>query len=48
MMTLVWFRRDLRLRDNPALHAVLEGGAPVLPVYLYSPEEEGYYLSDIP
>lgn len=40
MTTLVWFRRDLRLRDNAALHAALEVGGPVLPVYIYSPEEE--------
>ncbi len=39
--TIVWFRRDLRLQDNPALAAALERGAPIVPVYLFSPEEEG-------
>jgi deoxyribodipyrimidine photo-lyase len=29
---LVWFRQDLRLADNPALHAA--AGRPVLPVFL--------------
>lgn len=37
---LYWFRRDLRLADNPALHHALEQGAPVCAVYLHSPEEE--------
>jgi deoxyribodipyrimidine photo-lyase len=35
---LVWFRHDLRLEDNPALHAAR---GPVVPVYLWSPGEEG-------
>jgi deoxyribodipyrimidine photo-lyase len=39
--TIVWFRQDLRLRDNPALHAAVATGAPVIPVYIWSPEEEG-------
>lgn len=37
---LLWFRRDLRLCDNPALNAALEMGAPVIPVFIWSPEEE--------
>lgn len=37
---LLWFRRDLRLWDNPALIAALEVGAPVVPVFIWSPEEE--------
>lgn len=37
---LLWFRRDLRLCDNPALMASLEAGAPVIPVFIWSPEEE--------
>ncbi len=32
--TLVWFRQDLRLTDNPALSAAAEPGAPVVPVYV--------------
>ncbi|XP_014900205.1 deoxyribodipyrimidine photo-lyase [Poecilia latipinna] len=37
---LLWFRRDLRLCDNPALIRCLELGAPVIPVFIWSPEEE--------
>ena len=37
---LVWFRRDLRLDDNPALAAAAARG-PVVPVFVWSPEEEG-------
>lgn len=39
--TLVWLRQDLRLRDNDALHAAVERAGAVIPVYLWSPEEEG-------
>jgi deoxyribodipyrimidine photo-lyase len=38
---LVWFQQDLRLADNPALEAVLERGGPLIPVYIWAPEEEG-------
>lgn len=38
--TLVWFRRDLRLHDHPALHAALARGGPVYPVFIWAPEEE--------
>lgn len=38
---IVWFRQDLRLKDNPALHAAVQTGRPVIPVYIGSPEEEG-------
>lgn len=37
--TLVWFRRDLRLADNPALNAAALRGT-VVPVFIWSPEEE--------
>src|SRR5215471_12248965 len=37
---LVWFRLDLRLADNPALQAAIERGGPVVPAFIYSPEEE--------
>ena len=39
--SLIWFRQDLRLSDNPALAAALERGSPVIPVYVWAPEEEG-------
>ena len=37
---IVWFRRDLRLHDNPALHCALADGRPVIPIYIHAPEEE--------
>ena len=40
---IVWFRRDLRLSDNPALSAAVAVGAPVVPVYIISSEEEEGY-----
>lgn len=40
---LVWFRRDLRLADNPALQAALEAGHEVVPVYIHAPHEEGHW-----
>lgn len=39
--TLVCFRNDLRLTDNPALRAACAAGAPVIPVFVWAPEEEG-------
>jgi deoxyribodipyrimidine photo-lyase len=32
--TLLWFRQDLRLQDNPALHAAVARGAPIVPLYI--------------
>lgn len=31
---IVWFRRDLRLSDNPALHAAYENGYKIIPLYI--------------
>ncbi|MFM8517671.1 MAG: cryptochrome/photolyase family protein [Nevskiaceae bacterium] len=39
--TLLWLRQDLRLTDQPALQAALARGDPVIPVFIWSPEEEG-------
>lgn len=32
---IVWFRRDLRLADNPALSVAARSGRPVIPVYIH-------------
>ena len=40
--TIVWFRQDLRLTDNPALLDAVERGGAVVPVYIYAPDEEGH------
>ncbi|MCD0256974.1 deoxyribodipyrimidine photo-lyase [Xanthomonas melonis] len=38
---IVWFRRDLRLEDNPALRAALDAGHHPIPLYIDAPHEEG-------
>ena len=38
---IVWFRQDLRLQDNPALHAALGRGGPVIPLYILDDAGEG-------
>ena len=40
MTTLVWFRQDFRLSDNPALAAAHASGEPLIPVYIFAPAEE--------
>ncbi|KAF5752389.1 Cryptochrome 2 isoform 3 [Tripterygium wilfordii] len=40
--TIVWFRRDLRVDDNPALAAAASSGS-VFPVYIWCPKEEGQF-----
>jgi deoxyribodipyrimidine photo-lyase len=37
--SIIWFRRDLRLQDNPALDWVCENSKAVLPVYIHTDEE---------
>ncbi len=39
--TIVWLRLDLRLEDNPALHAAVQRGAPVIPLFIWSPGDNG-------
>jgi deoxyribodipyrimidine photo-lyase len=39
-IAIVWFRRDLRLADNPALAAALRMHDAVLPIYVHAPDEE--------
>ncbi len=38
---LLWFRRDLRLSDHPALAAACATGRPVIPVFVLDPLAEG-------
>jgi deoxyribodipyrimidine photo-lyase len=33
--TLVWFERDLRVQDNPALHAAMARGGAIIPVFVW-------------
>lgn len=39
--SVVWFRDDLRLDDNPALHAAVERGGPIVAVYILDEESPG-------
>jgi deoxyribodipyrimidine photo-lyase len=34
-LNIMWFRRDLRLTDNAALHHSLKDGHPVLPIFIF-------------
>lgn len=36
-ITVVWLRRDLRLKDHHALSLALSSGLPVLPVFIFDP-----------
>jgi deoxyribodipyrimidine photo-lyase len=38
---VVWVRQDLRLADNPALAAAVERRGPVIPVFIWAPDDEG-------
>lgn len=38
---IVWFRQDLRLEDNPALHFASQLGLPILPLFIWNPDEKG-------
>ena len=38
---ILWFRRDLRLSDNPALSAAAATGGPVVPVFILDEDSDG-------
>lgn len=38
--SIVWFRLDLRLEDQPAYQAALKKGDPIIPLYIWAPDEE--------
>ena len=37
---ILWFRRDLRLGDQPMLSAAVATGRPLVPVFILDPETE--------
>ena len=37
--TILWFRVDLRLSDNPALKKAVDLNLPVLPIFIYDEED---------
>jgi deoxyribodipyrimidine photo-lyase len=41
---ILWFRRDLRLDDNPALEAALDDCACLVPLYVYDPGAEAPWM----
>jgi len=43
-ISILWFRHDLRLDDNLALHAALAHGKVVIPIFIWEPEAEGEWL----
>jgi deoxyribodipyrimidine photo-lyase len=38
---ILWFRQDLRLADNPALHAAVGSGRPVVPLFVLHEASDG-------
>lgn len=38
--TIVWYETDLRIADNPALTFAAERDAPVIPAFIWSPDED--------
>ena len=42
---ILWFRRDLRLADNPALAQALQSADHVIPLYISAPEEEASWTA---
>jgi deoxyribodipyrimidine photo-lyase len=43
--SIVWFRNDLRLTDNPALLAAIHRGGAVIPIFIHAPDEEAPWQS---
>ena len=39
--SIVWFRDDLRLADNPALRAALDRDEPIIGLYVLDEESDG-------
>ena len=37
--SIVWFRKDLRLEDNPALLAACDRGGPIIPLYIWETDD---------
>lgn len=38
--SIVWFRQDLRIEDQPALNAAIAKGGSVIPLFVWAPDEE--------
>ena len=44
-VSVVWFRQDLRLADNPALHEAAANGCTILPVYVLDDAAAGAWAT---
>lgn len=44
--SVIWFRRGLRLHDNPALLKALSSSQELYPIFIYDGESAGTYLPD--
>jgi deoxyribodipyrimidine photo-lyase len=42
--SVVWFRQDLRLQDQQAWEDAVQKGGPIIPLYIWAPEEEGEWI----
>ncbi len=40
---IIWFRNDLRITDNPALSLAIESGLPIIPIFIWSPNESYHW-----
>ena len=47
MRGIVWFRRDLRLHDNPALKAACEACSEIIPLFIFDEPTTGLHFDDI-
>ena len=45
--TIIWFRRDLRLADHPALTAAVARGGSIIPLFILDPITEGQGAASI-
>lgn len=43
-IAIVWFRRDLRLVDNPALERAIQSHDTIVPLYIHAPHEDAPWL----
>ena len=41
---ILWFRRDLRLADNPALQYAVEQGHHILPLFIWEPKVDSDWM----
>jgi deoxyribodipyrimidine photo-lyase len=45
-ISVIWFRQDLRVLDNPALIAAQQEGLPIVPIFIHDPDEKNWPLGE--